>query len=87
MPIWWRSVDADHVVEEAAVHAARAPSVDGELGDHRVEVGPRRRLFVNTRSSRSSRNGIHPTWLSENAIFRFGKRSSVPDSSQSAIDM
>src|SRR3954465_11376757 len=43
--------------------------------------------FVTTRSSRSRRKGIHPIWLSENAIFRCGNRSKVPDNSQSVIDM
>src|SRR5690606_3616772 len=39
-----------------------------------------------TASMRSSWNGIQPTWLSAYAILRSGKRSSVPENTQSASE-
>ena len=35
---------------------------------------------------RSIWNGIQPTWLSANAIFRSAKRDSVPENTQSASE-
>jgi hypothetical protein len=78
-------VHPHHVVEEAAEdpprHLADGSSVmTGSRSDHAL-------LLVNTVSMRSSRKGIQPTWLSEKAIFSRGKRTSAPESSQSAMDM
>ena len=85
MPIWWRA-------SMPTMSSKKQPNTRPGTCDDGSSVSTGSRsdhepLFVNTRSSRSSRNGIHPTWLSEKAIFRCGKRRSVPDSSQSAIAM
>src|SRR5439155_14320797 len=42
------------------------------------------RLWCQIRSARHSRYGIQPIWPSENVIFRFGYRTSIPENSQSA---
>ncbi len=45
------------------------------------------RPFCQRLSRRPSTNGIHPIWLSENAILMFGNRTIAPDISQSTNDI
>src|SRR5262249_47304057 len=44
------------------------------------------RFIRQMRSQRSSKNGIHPSWLSEKASLSFGKRARCPENSQSDME-